>query len=70
MLFELILSSVSFVSAVPFFASAPVSFALCFYEASSSAELVGSGVSSVLADLSVEGFVVYFVFGEHGYCFV
>ncbi len=70
MLFELSLSSVSFVSAVSFFASAPVSFALCFDEGSSSAELVWSCVSSVLADLSVEGFVVCFVFGEHGDCFV
>jgi hypothetical protein len=61
---------VSFVSLVFLFASAPVSFALCFDEGSSAAELVCSCVSSVLADLSVEGFAVYFVFGEHGYCFV
>ena len=60
----------SFVSAVSFFASAPVSFSLCFDEGSSAAELVGFCVSSVLADLSVECFAVYFVFVEHGYCFV
>ena len=64
------LSSVSFVSTLSFFASSPVSFSLGFDEDSSAAELTGFGVSSVLADLSVECFAVYLVFGEHGDCFV
>ena len=58
------LSSVSFVAAGSFFAFAPVSFSLGFDEGSSAAsELFWSVLCSVLADLSVEGFVVYFVFG-------
>ncbi len=59
------LSSVSFVSAGSFFASAPVSFSLGFdvCSASSVVDLVGSVVCSVVADFSVECFVVDFVFG-------
>jgi hypothetical protein len=57
------LSSVSFVSAGSFFAHAPVSFSLGFDEDSAAAVLVWSVLASELADLSVEGLGVDFVFG-------
>ena len=58
------LSAVSFVAAGSFFACAPVSFSLGFDEGSSAgSELFGSVLCSVLADLSVECFVVDFFFG-------
>jgi len=60
-----VLSSVSFVSAGSFFAFSPVSFSLGFDEhsASSALKLFWSMLDSIMAGLSVECFVVDFVFG-------
>ena len=55
----------SFVSAGSFFAFSPVSFSLGFDEhsASSALKLFWSMLDSIMAGLSVECFVVDFVFG-------